>query len=59
MSCIPDMVPGSLLMAVAPRTGKFIKNGLSICVRGKFATKRYIIYFVLRFSQLSEIALES
>jgi len=28
ISCMPDMTPTSLIEAVAPRTGKFIKNDL-------------------------------
>jgi len=30
MSCVPDMMPTSLVAVVAPRTGKIVKNGLNI-----------------------------
>jgi len=35
MSCMPDMTPTSLAAAVAPRTGKIIKNRLSFFERGE------------------------
>jgi len=59
----------TLVLVVAPRTGKIIKNGL--CERGEklvqngvlhfvFRFSQWsVLHFVFRFSQWSEIALES
>jgi len=33
MSCMPDMTPTSLVVAVAPRTGKIIKNCLCVFLK--------------------------
>jgi len=47
-------------VAVAPRTGKVIaKNGLNVFERGGNRLHNSVLHFVIRFSQLSEIALES
>jgi len=35
MSGMPDMTMTSISAAVAPRTGKIIKNGLSVFERGE------------------------
>jgi len=47
MSCIPDMTPTSFAAAVVPRTGNIKKR--------KFATTWYILHFVFKLSQSSEI----
>jgi len=56
-SCIPD-IKSTLLVAVAPRIGKIIKNALSVCERGEDLLQNGILHFVFRFSHSSEIALE-
>jgi len=58
MSCMPAMMPTSFGVAVAPRTGKFIKD---VFGRGEYLLQNGILHFVCRFRQLqlSEIALES
>jgi len=53
------MMPTSLVAAVAPRTGKIIKNGLRVFERGENLLQIGILHFVLRSSQFSEITLES
>jgi len=50
------MTVTSLVAVVAPRTGKTIKNGLSVF---KDLLQNGILHFVFRFSQSSEIALQS
>jgi len=45
----------SLVLAVAPCTGKIIKNGLSVFERGETFLQNGILHFVFRLSQLSEI----
>jgi len=52
---MPDMVPTSIVAAVAPRTGKFIKNHLSVFERWENLLRNGILHFVFRFSQSSEI----
>jgi len=49
----------SLVAAVAPRTGKIIKNGLHVFERGENLLQNGILNFVFRFSRSSEVALES
>jgi len=53
------MVVMSLVAVVARRTGKIIKNGLDVFESGENLLQNGILHFVFRFSQLSEIALES
>jgi len=53
------MVVMSLGTALAPRTGKIIKNGLSVLERGENLLRNGLLHFVFRFSQSLEIALES
>jgi len=50
---MPDMTLTSLAAAVAPHTGRIIKNGLYVFERGE-----NLLHIVFRFSQSSEIALE-
>jgi len=59
MSCISDMMATSLAAAVVSLTCKVIKNGLSVFKRGTKLLQNGILHFVFRFSQSSEIALES
>jgi len=61
MSCMPDMMPTptSLVAAVAPRTGKYITNRINVFERGENLLPNAILQFVLRFSKLPDIALES
>jgi len=35
MSCMPDMMPTSLVAAVAPHSGKIIKNDLNVFEKGE------------------------
>jgi len=58
MSCMPDMVPTLLVTALAPCTGKFIKNGLSVFEREEHLLQS-ILHLVFKFSQSLEIALGS
>jgi len=53
------MTVTSLIAVVAPRTTKIIKNGLLVFERRENLLQNYIFNFVFRFSQSSEIALES
>jgi len=53
------MTVTSLVAVVAPRTTKIIKNGLLVFERRENLLQNYIFNFVFRFSQSSEIALES
>jgi len=50
---MPDMMPMSFVAAVAPRTSKFIKNGLNVFERRENLLQNGISHFVFRFSQLS------
>jgi len=59
MSCMPDITLTSHVAAVAPRTGKIIKNGLNVFQGGENLLQNGILHFVFRFSQSSEITLES
>jgi len=59
MSGMPDMMPTSLSAAVAPRTGKIIKNGLRVFERGGNLLQNGILHFAFKLSQLSEIVLQS
>jgi len=59
MWSILHMVVMSLVAVVARRTGKIIKNGLDVFESGENLLQNGILHFVFRFSQLSEIALES
>jgi len=56
---MPGMMPTSFVEAVAPPTGKFIKNGLSLFERAEHLLQNGILHFVFSFCQLSKIALES
>jgi len=51
------MTVTSLVVVVAPRTGKIIKNSLSVFKRGEKLLQNGLLYFVFGFSQSSEIAL--
>jgi len=42
---MPDMTPTSFVVAIAPRTGKFIKNGLHVFERRENLLK--IVYYIL------------
>jgi len=53
------MTVTSLIAIVAPRTRKITKNGRSLFEKGEHLLKNGILYFVIRLSQSSEIALES
>jgi len=55
------MVVTSLVVAVAPRTGKIIRNGLNVSERGEnlLQNRNKILHFVFRSTQSSGIALES
>jgi len=44
---MPDMVPTLLVAAVAPRTGKFIKNGLRCFERGESKICYTMVYYTL------------
>jgi len=48
MSGIPDMTPTSLAAAVAPRTGKIIKNSLRVFERENIFYK--MVYYTLHLS---------
>jgi len=48
MSDMPDMTPTSLAAAVAPRTGKIIKNGPVFLKEEKIFYK--IMYYILHLS---------
>jgi len=43
---MPDMTPTSLATAVAPHTGKIIKNDLSVFERGQNLLQNDILHFV-------------
>jgi len=49
----------SFVAVVAPSIGKIIKNGLRVFEKGEHLLQNGILHFVLRFSQSSEIALQS
>jgi len=49
----------SLVAVVAPRTGKIIKNSHRVFERGENFPQNCTRHFGFRFSQSSEIALES
>jgi len=51
------MTPTRLIVDVAPRTGKTIKNGFRIFERGENVLQNSILYFVFKWSQSSEIPL--
>jgi len=42
---MPDMIPTSLVADVAPRTGKFIKNGLMCLKEEKICYK--MVYYII------------
>jgi len=46
-----DMTLTSFVAAVAPSTGKIIKNGLGGFERGNNLLKNGVLHFVFRFSQ--------
>jgi len=45
MSCMPDMTSTLLVTAVTPCTGKVIKIGLSVFVRGENLLQKGILHF--------------
>jgi len=49
------MTPTSLAAAVAPRTGKIIKNGLRVFEKGENLLHNGILHFAFNLSQSSEI----
>jgi len=56
---MPDITPTSLVVAVAPRTVKIIKNGLRVFERGEHLLQNGIPRFVFKLSQSSEIVIQS
>jgi len=44
MSCMPDMTPMSPAAAIAPRTGKIIKNGPNVFERGENLLQNMVYY---------------
>jgi len=48
-----------LVAVVVPCTGKIIKNGLRVFERGENLLQNSILHFVFKFSQSSEIMLQS
>jgi len=58
MSCMPYMTPMSLIAAIAPCTGKIIKNGHHVFKGGEDFLQNGTSHFIIRFSQSSEITLE-
>jgi len=56
MSCMPDMTPTSLVVAVVPRTCKIIKNGC-VLESGEDLLQNVILHFVFKLSQSSETVL--
>jgi len=59
MSDIPDMTLTSLAVAVAPRTGKIIKNGRRIFERGENLLQNSILHSLVKLRQSSEIVLQN
>jgi len=55
---MPDVMPTSLAEAVAPRTGKIIKNGLRVFERRENLLQNGILHFAFKISQSSEIVLQ-
>jgi len=45
-----DMTPMSLAAAIAPHTGKIIKNGLRVFERGEYLLQNYAVYYTLHLS---------
>jgi len=57
MSCMLDMTPTSLAVAIASRTVKIIKNGLRVLKEEKILYG--MVYFAFKLSQSSEIVFRS
>jgi len=56
---IDQIIALYMTVTVAPHIGKFIKNRFNVFERGGNFLQNGILHFLIKFSQLPEIALES